>query len=392
MAKKVRTPLGMGNAQVTDLKELQEHFDLASVLAYCDNGRLVEWLEERYYEDEAGKIAALDKSAANFKKQLCAVLGVPYESGADDVDMDEISANNKKREKLKQYTADDDILDNADKAAFTQEDLADLLDNDVKEIYLCGDSFNIPLKKEGVKYIGINNPLVNVKANEPIVPEVISFERVRYCESYEKVLEGEVAPNTIVGTIYQFSGYDWRVLDVQDGKALLLSEEALISHDSLRHYKRNYLTWDMSDIRAFLHGEFLYDIIEKNDRARIVETKIVNSDNPWTGINGGEDTYDRIFLLSIEEVVKYFGDSGQLANRPSDDEERIDDEYNEARKAYFTHNNYRYTVAWMLRSPGTCWDYSTLFFAGIDPDGTIGMTGPRYSSDEFLRPALWLKL
>jgi TPR repeat protein len=199
MAKKVRTPLEMGGVQVTDLKELRGNFDLAAVLTYYDNGRLVEWLEERYHEEEAEKIKALkalEKTPADLKKQLCAALGVSYESEADNVDLKDITDKKKKRELLKQYTADDEILDNADKVAFNKDDLLDLLDKGEKVIYLCGDSFDIPSKK-GMKYIGVNSPLVNVEAKEPIAPEVISFEGVRFCESYAKLLKEKENDNNI---------------------------------------------------------------------------------------------------------------------------------------------------------------------------------------------------
>jgi hypothetical protein len=46
------------------------------------------------------------------------------------------------------------------------------------------------------------------------------------------------------------------------------------------------------------------------------------------------DTDDYIFLLSLEEVVKYFGDSGQLLNGNPNYEHGISDEYNGARIAY----------------------------------------------------------
>jgi hypothetical protein len=182
----------MGNAQVTDLKELQKNFDLAAVLAYYKNERLVKWLEERYYEDEAKKIKALDPNASDFKQQLCAALGASYESEADNIDVKAVFAKNEKRERLRQFTADDNMLANVDKVAFSQEDLADLLDNGAKEIYLCGDSFDIPLSKEGVRYIGVknpNNPVVNIEANELVDFEIkgIFFEGIAFCESYEKL-------------------------------------------------------------------------------------------------------------------------------------------------------------------------------------------------------------
>ena len=45
MVRKVRFPLKMANAaQVRTLDQLRENFDLASVLGYYDNGRLMEWL------------------------------------------------------------------------------------------------------------------------------------------------------------------------------------------------------------------------------------------------------------------------------------------------------------------------------------------------------------
>ena len=55
---------------------------------------------------------------------------------------------------------------------------------------------------------------------------------------------------------------------------------------------------------------------DPQNRARIIEVATQNPDNPWYGTSGGNPTTDRIFLLSIEEVVKYFGDSGQINNRP----------------------------------------------------------------------------
>jgi len=162
MSRKVKFPLKMANeAQVRTLEELRENFDLASVLGYYDNGRLIEWLADRYYEEEAGKINVLDKSSSDFKKSLCEILGVPYsEDEAGSLDLADISAKNERRERLKQFTADDKILAAVDSVAFSQEELADLLDDDVKIIYLCGERFKIPGSKEGVTYIGVNNPII----------------------------------------------------------------------------------------------------------------------------------------------------------------------------------------------------------------------------------------
>jgi hypothetical protein len=90
------------------------------------------------------------------------------------------------------------------------------------------------------------------------------------------------------------------------------------------------------------------------------------------GSDTGNDTDDYIFLLSLEEVVRYFGDSGQLANGPSENRNAIDDQYNEARIAY------DFGGWWWLRSPG---------------GGDIGVSGTRVDDDYHgVRPALWINL
>ncbi|MCL2698664.1 MAG: DUF6273 domain-containing protein, partial [Oscillospiraceae bacterium] len=114
---------------------------------------------------------------------------------------------------------------------------------------------------------------------------------------------------TAGGTII-FGGYDWRVLEVKDGRALLLSDKVL----ELRPYHNTFanITWADSDIRTYLNGEF-FNSFSATDRARIVQMSNTNPDNPWFGTAGGANTQDRIFLLSLDELVRYFGDADQLA-------------------------------------------------------------------------------
>ena len=114
------------------------------------------------------------------------------------------------------------------------------------------------------------------------------------------------------GETITFGGNDWLVLEVSDGKALLLSEGII----EKRPYHRTYadITWKGSDLREYLNGEY-YNSFAPEDRERIAETLVTNADNPWFGTPGGNDTTDRIFLLSLDELVQYFGDSGQLGDQ-----------------------------------------------------------------------------
>jgi hypothetical protein len=210
-----------------------------------------------------------------------------------------------------------------------------------------------------------------------------------------------------VGDVIQFGGYDWRVLDVRDGKALIITDKVI----GVRAYNVEYkpITWADCTLRAWLNGGF-YDSFNAADKARIAETRNANKDNEWyypmlaAGNmpealqddwdvkylpKGGADTTDKVFLLSLEEVVRYFGDSGQLANPPEGvatwDIWRIDDQYNDARIAYESDGNASW---WWLRSPGD----NSCDAAAVYGDGWVGVTGLDVDFNDGVRPALWLNL
>ena len=76
----VKFPLKMADeARVKTLEELREHFDLAAVLGYYDDGRLIRWLRNGFYDKEAEQVETLDKSTGDFVSNLCEILGVAYQ-------------------------------------------------------------------------------------------------------------------------------------------------------------------------------------------------------------------------------------------------------------------------------------------------------------------------
>jgi len=187
-----------------------------------------------------------------------------------------------------------------------------------------------------------------------------------------------------VGDVIQFGGQDWRVLEATDDKLLILSNRIL----EYREYHNSFtsITWAESDIRRYLNGVFLDNTFSENEKSQIAETSVENNDNPWFNAYGGANTTDRIFLLSLEEVVRYFGDSGQLNSRPSENAYWIEDRYNTARIA---RNRNGEALWWWLRSPGG----NSNSAAGVGPDGGVGVGGNDVSgSNGGVRPALWLNL
>jgi hypothetical protein len=166
--------------------------------------------------------------------------------------------------------------------------------------------------------------------------------------------------------IIEFGGYEWLVLEESGGRALVLSLG--IIETRAYHSEWVEITWEHSTIRQYLNGEF-YNSFSPADQARIVDTNVINNDNPLFHIPGGDNTTDKIFLLSIDEANQYFADDS-------------------ARIAY-NMDGTPWWWGWWLRSPG----YYSGDAAAVNHDGSVSVHGGGVIYDSGgVRPALWLNL
>ena len=196
-----------------------------------------------------------------------------------------------------------------------------------------------------------------------------------------------LAPNKdtymIAGSTIKFGNYGWRVLDVQGDRALIFCNEVIQTQKY--HERFEAVSWKECSLRRYLNGDF-YNSFNNEEQSQILESHISNDKNPWFDIEGGEDTRDKIFLLSIEEAVKYLGDSGQLRSKTAKIKFYVDDHFNKARIASCAET----PSPWWLRSPGN----ASNFAACVAANGRITVSGNYVTRDnnEGIRPALWLKL
>ena len=194
-------------------------------------------------------------------------------------------------------------------------------------------------------------------------------------------------PDYKVGETIEFGNYpqdkdgtekpiEWIVMKNEGNQVLLLSKYVL----DAKPYNEEWegVTWQTSDIRQWLNNEFYTTAFNKSEKAKIQTSLIKNEDNSEYGTSEGNDTEDKVFLLSEKEAETLF----------SDEEERIAKatEYAEKSGVYV---NKEKAAWWWLRSPG---DYG-FSAAGVDDDGWVYRIGYNvdYSSDG-VRPALHLNL
>ena len=144
------------------------------------------------------------------------------------------------------------------------------------------------------------------------------------CSSVSAFAEQEVT----VGDIVFFGSYeidnnldngrepiDWIVLDVRDGKALLLTKYCLDAKAYHNYNKEKVdITWEDCTLRAWLNGAFLESSFTEYEKKAILLTDVDNSDaqgnSDWDK-TGGNDTQDYVFLLSHHEAFDVYFSSDE---------------------------------------------------------------------------------
>ncbi|MCD7728002.1 MAG: DUF6273 domain-containing protein [Ruminococcus sp.] len=174
--------------------------------------------------------------------------------------------------------------------------------------------------------------------------------------SDSKEMINKVCSKLSNGDIIEFGDYSWIVLEKSDDTMLIITED--IIEDRAYNEQKEDITWENCTLREYLNGSF-YDSFSEEEQSMIVETNLTNPDNSKCGTDGGNDTTDKIFLLSLEEAEEYMTEDERIASD-----------------------------RWWLRSPGGIQDHTAV----VSISGVIGTNGFYVNYEYGVRPALRLKL
>lgn len=194
----------------------------------------------------------------------------------------------------------------------------------------------------------------------------------------------------------------WWVLSVDGDDAFLLADKDLDAqpYNASRNSESGF-TWETCTLRSWLNGygaetnkekkdyssnNFLNNAFSAVEQSAIRTTLVENKDNDNSGAEGGNDTWDKVYLLSLDEVVN--------------------PEYGFVKEDHYVYSaggkNTRYATAqgastgilysdgsWWLRSPGV----KSGFASCVRDDGHVDGHGwDAHSDHEGVRPALHLNL
>ena len=169
---------------------------------------------------------------------------------------------------------------------------------------------------------------------------------------------------------------EWQVLASKNNKLLVVSKYGL----DCKPYNTEVedVTWKTCTLREWLNDEFINEAFSDDEKAMIPTVTVSADKNPEYDTKAGKSTEDKVFLLSIKEVEKYFKGASAECEPTS---------YAVDQGAYTNDDNGN--CVWWLRSPGDFQDRAALVYY----DGSVLFDGYYVYLDSYcVRPALWIDL
>lgn len=138
------------------------------------------------------------------------------------------------------------------------------------------------------------------------------------------------------------------------------------------------ITWENCSLRKYLNSDFLYKHFNEEEKNKILLTDVIN-DNSKYKIKGGNNTKDKIFLLSRDEAKNYFSSKEMRVTCATSYAKSVNNE--------LSVNSDNGNSCFWLRSPGNFLSSA----AYVNSDGSVQGSGCCVDYHDYgIRPALWI--
>lgn len=185
---------------------------------------------------------------------------------------------------------------------------------------------------------------------------------------------------------------EWLVLARDGNKALLISRYGL---DAQKYNTINTgVTWEKCTLRTWLNNAFYNKAFNSAEQTAILITSVDNSKcQGYWSTEGGNNTQDKVFLLSYAEANKYFDVENWQNNGATDNvKSRVAPTVYAIAQGAGKNSSYKTADGidagrWWLRSPGV----SQYDAAYVSTDGSLYANRVNVGSGS-VRPALWVNI
>lgn len=139
---------------------------------------------------------------------------------------------------------------------------------------------------------------------------------------------------------YEKEKIEWLVLSEDEDRLFIVSKKSIV----FRRFDKDGRRWNDSEIRQWLNADFINEAFSHYEQPSIIKTDVTTTfvtEEPCAGYECADiHTQDRIFLLSVEEVERYFPEKVSRIQKKS------------GLASYALEEERKYTNAWWLRNTG----------------------------------------
>ena len=169
---------------------------------------------------------------------------------------------------------------------------------------------------------------------------------------------------------------EWKIITIKNNRVLLLSKYCI---EYLQYHSEDIaMTWEQSDLRDWLNNNFYNQSFSNNEKSLILEVLNETPDyNDLRFVEGGNNTYDKVFLLSAKEVNQY---------TTKNERKTVATPYVKQKGIYVRDNDGN--SPWCLRSPGAFENY----VAYVNWTGDINYAPNFVYHYQGVRPAVWIDI
>ncbi len=196
----------------------------------------------------------------------------------------------------------------------------------------------------------------------------------------------------------------WQILEKEGDRAFVISKYVIEKKrynecgKDVKVWDCEGTTWEECTLRSWLNDEFIHEAFNEEERQRIETTFLINDKIRGTKSKSGNNTTDKVFILSVSEVEKYFDTEKARKCQATDYVQDPECDYFESFSydgnfhidpsgRFETTDGIKGTCGWILRTPGAEQNRC----AKVLSNGDITKFGWT-SYEEGIRPAMWIKL
>ena len=174
---------------------------------------------------------------------------------------------------------------------------------------------------------------------------------------------------------YRGKDVEWLVLDENESGMLLLSRKVIEGKPF--HEKNVKIYWKDCTLRQWMNTEFYNELFNAEEKKRVIKADLENYESPEYGAKVLNHTEDYVFLLSTQELDKYFYRAIDVAAWY---------ESYLTKKEILNISTERGTAHYWLRTSGK----DPRWVTGVGYTGSLNDGGNSPETSAGIRPAIWL--